>query len=177
MRGSTVTNTISIAVSSCLLGENVRYDGGNRKNGHVIDLQEQGFELIAVCPEVDIGLPTPREPIDLVFAPTQRPSARLRCDYRVDYSTRLRQAAYRFFGNHPNVCGFVFKSRSPSCGLHDTQAYDTARSPIGQGAGIFAEEVQLLKAGIPVIDDVLFNDIHHRQKFLKAVQSWSLSLP
>lgn len=98
MRGSTVTNTISIAVSSCLLGENVRYDGGNRKNGHVIDLQEQGFELIAVCPEVDIGLPTPREPIDLVFAPTQRPSARLRCDYRVDYSTRLRQAAYRFLG-------------------------------------------------------------------------------
>ncbi|MCB0386028.1 MAG: DUF523 domain-containing protein [Bdellovibrionales bacterium] len=166
-----------MAVSSCLLGEAVRYDGGHKKADNILSLRDQGFRLVSICPEMTIGLPSPRDPIDLVISESGVVTARKRADYSLEYTTPLQKAAQVFVRAHPYICGYIFKSKSPSCGLTDTQTHDVQGKEIGLGSGIFAQTVQLLAPGVPVIDETQFDDPFHRQSFIVSARSRSLSHP
>ena len=150
------------AVSSCLLGNPVRYDGRAKPEPSILAAAE--YRWIPLCPECACGMPVPRPPI-------HRRGARLAgADGRGDWSDTMRQliaseaARLRALG----VCGAVFKSRSPSCGVTDTPRFDDAGRPAGFGAGFFVEGLRLMWPELPVIDENGWRDPEKRAEFLSA---------
>lgn len=136
-----------IAVSACLIGENVRYDGTNKQHDFVVERLNRIFFLVAICPEVAVGLGLPRAPIQLVeqkgvikACGVERPE--------MDVTERLRQyGEHLAVGDLSDICGYVFKSRSPSCGLV------TPVLPSGFSPGIFAKEMLDHLSLLPVVED------------------------
>jgi len=124
---------IRVAVSSCLLGEKVRWDGGDKRDAAVVEKLGEVFELVAVCPEVEIGLGVPREPVDVVAGRLVGKSSGR------DHTDAMRALARaRVEELRGQISGWVFKSASPSCGLD---------------RGIFAREVALLLPTLPTADE------------------------
>ena len=107
---------IRIGISSCLLGEKVRYDGGHRWDHYITDTLGRYFDWLPVCPEVEYGLPVPREAMRLTGDPD---SPRLVTIFTgIDHTHGMiewSESKLRELGNS-NLCGFIFKSRSPSSG-------------------------------------------------------------
>ena len=134
---------MKIAVSACLLGENCKYNGGNNYSEKVSEYVK-GHEVIPVCPEVFGGLPTPREPSEIVDG-----IVRHKDGSSVDKEFRKgAEAAFKII-KEKEVELVILQSRSPSCGVNTI--YDGSFSgKIIKGHGIFAEI--LLRNGIKVID-------------------------
>jgi uncharacterized protein YbgA (DUF1722 family)/uncharacterized protein YbbK (DUF523 family) len=160
-----------IGISRCLLGENVRYDGGHQLDRFLRDTLGQFVAFVGVCPEVESGLPTPRDSLRLVGDP-ENPRLVTRKTGE-DHTERMREWAERTLDRlaDENLCGFVFKSRSPSSGLHNIKVYNEATGqPIshkGRGifAGMFVERFPLL----PVEDDGRLHDPLLREMFIERV--------
>src|SRR5438132_8879597 len=123
---------IRLGISSCLLGERVRYDGAHKRNDYVARTLARHFALVPVCPEVGIGMGVPRPPIELAGR-IEAPRAVGREDAALDVTAWLsafgRKQAHRL----DDLSGYVFKSRSPSCGLFDVPVYTKAGSRRGRG--------------------------------------------
>jgi len=134
---------MKIAVSACLLGENCKYNGGNNFSEKVSEYVK-GHEVIPVCPEIFGGLPTPREPSEIVDG-----IVRHKDGSSVDKEFRKgAEAAFKII-KEKEVELVILQSRSPSCGVNTI--YDGSFSgKIIKGHGIFAEI--LLKNGIKAID-------------------------
>jgi uncharacterized protein YbbK (DUF523 family) len=149
---------LRIGVSSCLLGEAVRYDGGHKREAQVVEVLAREAELVAVCPEVAIGLGTPRETLHLL-----RRVGEVRMETTA--TGRDHTDAMRAFARAQaealaaaGVAGYVFKSRSPSCGLDvaiDGPSAGEERAPDGgeRGPGLYARAVVERLAGLPVIEE------------------------
>jgi uncharacterized protein YbbK (DUF523 family) len=157
-----------VAVSACLLGEHVRHDGAHKRSAALLERIAPHVELIAVCPEVELGLGVPREPIQLEAPPGGVGPPRL-----VSLTTRrdlteamaayaeARVAALAALG----LSGYVLKSRSPSCGARDVGvAGASAPAP-----GAFAAVLQRLLPGLPVVEETALEDPAHGERFLAAV--------
>ena len=154
---------IRIAVSGCLLGEAVRYDGGHRRHSYVEESLAVVFELVSECPEVGIGLGTPRPPIRLErVAPDAAGAAgtRLVGSRGEDLTRRMedyaREAARRFAA--AGVAGIVLKARSPSCGMGDVKVHEDGVLAAEDGDGVFARQLQAALPGTPRISE---NDLEH----------------
>src|SRR4026209_2097414 len=106
-----------LGVSACLLGDEVRYDGGHKRNVTLIDVIGPQVELVPVCPEVEVGMGTPREPLELVR--DERGLRMITVTTRVDYTDRMNDWAERRVREleRSGIDGYVLKSGSPSCGL------------------------------------------------------------
>src|SRR2546422_9201339 len=115
----TMGNTIlpCVGISQCLLGDNVRYDGGHKLDSVLIETLGRHVEWVPVCPEVEVGLGTPREPMQLVgdrHAPrlvTINTGVDLTATVNILAQQRVRELEAL------NLSGFGFKSASPSCGI------------------------------------------------------------
>lgn len=155
---------VRLGVSACLLGERVRWDGGDRREALVVEGLARHVELAPVCPEVGVGMGVPREPVQLVRAPA---GARLRgVTSGRDWTDALdawARATLRDLEATGPLAGFVLKARSPSCGL-EVPVFDEAGAPADAGAGRFARAVVAL--GLPVIDEVGLADPARRDDFL-----------
>src|SRR5512143_1734368 len=105
---------IKLGISSCLLGENVRYDGGHKLDHYLRDTLGQFVEWVPVCPEVECGLPVPREAMRLVGDPDAPRLVTRKTG--IDHTERMTKWAGRKLAQleRQNLCGFVFKARSPS---------------------------------------------------------------
>jgi uncharacterized protein YbbK (DUF523 family) len=132
-----------VAVSSCLLGELVRYDGGHKRDESVLRLAER-VELIGVCPEDEVGMGTPREPIKLDW---RRRLVGTRSG--IDHTDAMRAFAARRVAELGELDGWIFKARSPSCGLFTVEV--DGAGPVGRGT--FAEVVASLLPGLPVTEE------------------------
>lgn len=160
---------IRIGISACLMGDAVRYNGGHARDHFLTDTVARFVEFVPVCPEVDIGLGTPRETIRLVRIGDEirlvEPKA------GTDHSDAMRAYAARkakeLLGQGLN--GFVFKKNSPSCGLHRVKIYDENGSPSPQGRGLFAEAITKLAPRLPVEEEGRLNDPRLRENFLECV--------
>ena len=110
-------NRIRIGVSACLLGQPVRFDGSHKHDRYLTGTLDEYFEFLPVCPEVEAGFPVPRETFRLVGDP-QRPRL-VTTRSRVDPTERMTAWAERRMREleKENLCGFIFKSDSPSSGL------------------------------------------------------------
>lgn len=153
-----------IGVSSCLLGNRVRYDGSDRLSHLVTSQLGQLFELTAFCPEMEIGLGVPREPIHLV-----RTSEGVRCQRgELDFTQRLTALADERQNWLNSLDGYVFKARSPSCGIASTKI-DGAAGEANYGWGIFAARVAELYPQLALIEDTSLEDRSQYDSFVQKV--------
>lgn len=159
-------NRLRIAVSACLLGESVRYDGGHKRFSFVAEQLATQCELIAICPEVGIGLGVPRSPIQL-WREGDSVQARGVVETDRDFTVALRAYAQLQLQLWSTIDGYIFKSRSPSCGLRDVPIM-----PEGQGAGIYAAEWLRCQPLLPMVDEQALWDEIGQQHFLDRVAAY-----
>lgn len=160
---------IKIGISSCLLGEKVRYDGGHKLDRYLRDTLGQFVTWVPVCPEVECGLTVPREAMRLVGSPE---SPRLVTIHTgVDYTDRMLIWAESMLKKLESldICGFIFKSRSPSSGMQGVKVYTPKGMPNHKGVGIFAKAFMERFPAIPVEDDGRLHDPLLRENFIERV--------
>ena len=157
-----------VLVSACLLGEPVRYDGGHKRHAWLVERLLPEITMVAVCPEVGIGLGVPRPPIQLVESETGV-RARGVEDPGLDVTDTLN--AYGRQQAHDWLCGAILKSRSPSCGLGTTPLFDADGHETGLGSGLFAASLQAALPGLPCIDEAGLDDPEQRERWLEAVRA------
>lgn len=169
------TGKIKVGVSSCLLGHNVRYDGGHKLDRYIRDTLGQYMEFIPVCPEVECGLGVPREAMRLVGDPhspklvTVRTGRDLTRQMMIWATKRLEEL--ETYG----LCGFIFKSGSPSSGMERVKVYSSAGMPSQKGVGLFARAFMERFPLIPVEDDGRLHDPKLRENFIERIfvlQRW-----
>jgi len=163
------SDRILLGVSACLLGEKVRYDGNHKLDRYVSDTLGRFFQWVAVCPEVECGLPVPREPMRLVDG-AQGPRLVTLCT-REDHSERMQKWMRRKMAELAGLelCGFVFKSKSPSSGMRDVKIYNEAGQSVKKGSGLFAGAFMQRFPLIPVEDEARLCDAGVRGNFIERV--------
>lgn len=129
---------IRLGISACLLGQKVRYDGGHTLDSFLKDTLGAFVEYVPVCPEVECGMSVPREPLRLKGSPDM-PSL-VTVLTKKDYTDQMVSWARRRVRelDDETLCGYIFKSRSPSCGMECVKVYNDSGNPAKNGAGIFA---------------------------------------
>ena len=160
---------LRIGISSCLLGEKVRYDGGHKQDRYITDTLGQHFEWVSVCPEVECGLPVPRESMHLAGNPV---SPRLiTTKSGIDHTEGMIKwvAAKLEELEDSDLCGFIFKSRSPSSGIGGVTVYTPEGMPSWKGAGLFGGAFVKRFPLIPVIDEGNLHDPALRENFIERV--------
>jgi len=157
---------IKLGISSCLLGAKVRYDGGHQWDRFITGTLGRYVEFVRVCPEVESGLPVPREAMRLVGEPLHPRLVTVRTG--VDQTERLATWAQRRVRELAalDLWGFIFKGKSPSCGLDRVKVYPGEGAPSPQGAGIFARSFMEHFPLLPVVDEGRLHDPARRENFL-----------
>lgn len=162
---------IKIGISSCLLGHTVRYDGGHKRHSYIESTLGQYFEFIPFCPEVDIGMSIPRPPIRLEVKNEQ-----LRCvgvkDPQQDVTDRLEQSANKQQAWQKDICGYILKKDSPSCGMERVKVYRN-NMPERTGTGIYAAQMMKNFPHLPVEEEGRLGDARLRENFIKRVYIFS----
>jgi uncharacterized protein YbgA (DUF1722 family)/uncharacterized protein YbbK (DUF523 family) len=162
---------ITVGVSSCLLGEPVRYDGGHKHDRYITDTLGRYFRFLPVCPEVGCGLPVPREAMRLEGDPanprlvTHRSRRDLTGQMQA-YCTKMLRELER-----ADLCGFIFKKGSPSSGLFRVKVYNTG-VPAKSGSGLFAAAVASHFPLLPLEEEGRLNDPVIRENFIERVFSY-----
>lgn len=159
---------IPIGISSCLLGEKVRYDGGHKNNSYIGKTLGQYFDLQPFCPELDIGLGIPRKPIRL----SRKGSDVIRCipvdNPEPDFTDALAESANKKKQWHSNLCGYILKKDSPSCGMERVKIWDDVM-PIREGVGIYAGKLMENFPYLPVEEEGRLGDAVLRENFIQRV--------
>jgi uncharacterized protein YbbK (DUF523 family) len=148
------TKKIKIGISACLLGENVRYDGGHTRDTFIINMLGPYVDFVPVCPEVECGLSVPRERMHLegdlkhprlIITQTQQ-----------DITDQLNQWAEMRIKilAAKDLRGFIFKSKSPSCGIQNVSIFDLNGESYGKGQGLFASIFMEYLPSIPVDEEI-----------------------
>jgi uncharacterized protein YbgA (DUF1722 family)/uncharacterized protein YbbK (DUF523 family) len=160
---------IRLGISSCLLGENVRYDGGHRHDHFLTDTLGQYVEYIPVCPEVGCGLPVPREAMRLEGDPDSPRLMTIRT--RQDMTERMEAWSKKRVNEleKDGLCGFIFKSDSPSSGMERIKVYNEKGVPAKKGVGMFARIFMKHFPSLPVEDDGRLNDPVLRENFIERI--------
>ena len=166
---------IRLGISSCLLGANVRYDGGHQLDRYLRDTLGRFVDYVPVCPEVEMGLPIPRPTLRLVGEPgAQRLVFSSTGEDVTEGMTRWARKRLLEL-EQEKLCGFIFKGRSPSSGMARVKLYDRNGSPnkngVGLFAGLFMEHFPLL----PVEEDGRLHDPRLKENFIEAIftfQRW-----
>jgi uncharacterized protein YbbK (DUF523 family) len=157
-----------VGVSRCLLGHAVRYDGDSRPHNIVIEQLSELFELVPVCPEVEAGLGVPRPPVQLTGS-IEQPRMTGRNDPDLDVSDQI----YRYCATRPleleQLCGFVFKSRSPSCGLYSTPVFINGNCITESSRGLLARAMTSRYTQLPVIEETELENRVRYQRFVDEV--------
>lgn len=159
-----------IAVSACLLGESVRYDGGHKKNTYILDHLKNVVKLITVCPEVEFGMGIPREPIRLV---DQSGDIKLLGQSSsIDHTRKMEKwSKSRLLKKDlKHIDGYIFKSKSPSCGLQKVKVY-TEKGVRLNGTGVFASQFKSIYPHVPYEDEGRLNSPQLREHFIVKVFS------
>ena len=158
---------IPIGISSCLLGQNVRYDGGHKRDSYITGTLGEYFDFHPFCPEMAIGLGAPRPTLHLV-----------KIDHTVhcvgiknpdcDVTERLRNYAEQQIHQHAGLCGYILKKGSPSCGMERVRVYTGAQHH-KDGVGIYAEEMLRNNPLLPVEEEGRLGDPGLRENFIQRV--------
>ncbi len=172
---------VRIAISSCLAGEPVRYDGRDKKAPVLLEALAGDVEWVPICPEVGVGMGVPREPVRLEWQATSSSSQPRLVGVRsgrdwtdeMDRFAADQAAALRRAG----VSGWVFKSRSPSCGVRGVDVFKACGEEpewivSGQIAGLFAANVRRLWPELPVVDEDEVKTESAARAFLTQVRAY-----
>ena len=164
-----MSEQIKIGISSCLLGNRVRYDGGHKLDRFLRDTLGQYVSFVPVCPEVECGLPVPRESMHLTGTPDAPRLVTTRSG--VNHTDRmLRWARQRVTQlEKENLCGFIFKKGSPSSGMVRVKIYNDAGMPYQTGSGLFAKAFMDHFGRIPVEEEGRLHDPSLRENFIERI--------
>ena len=162
-------NRIKLGVSACLLGKNVRYDGGHRLDCFIRHTLGKFVNFVPVCPEVECGMPVPRETIQLENNPEspRLVATRSRKDMTkqmLDWATgRVREL------ESEGLCGYIFKSGSPSCGIIEVKVHNGNGMPLKKGVGLFARAFMEHFPLLPTEDEKRLGDAWLRESFVESI--------
>ncbi|MGD9851780.1 MAG: YbgA family protein [Nitrospirales bacterium] len=158
-----------IGISQCLLGDEVRYDGGHKRDVFLTDVLAHFVEWIPVCPEVEAGLGTPREAMHLAGNPDSPRLLTIRT--QVDHTATLNMFSQRRVQelHTSDLDGYIFKKSSPSCGVHRVKVYTEKGQPSKQGTGIFAAAFQQAFPLLPIEEEGRLNDATIRENFVARI--------
>jgi uncharacterized protein YbgA (DUF1722 family)/uncharacterized protein YbbK (DUF523 family) len=160
---------VRLGISSCLLGENVRFDGGHKRDTLITDGLGAFFEWVPVCPEMELGLGTPRESLRLVgSADTPRLVAQKSL---IDHSRAMRGYAARRVAEIEGLGlrGYILKKDSPSCGMERVRVYGRGGVPERRGRGLFAQALIGQLPLLPVEEEGRLHDMALRENFIERV--------
>ena len=162
-----------IAISACLMGLDVRYNGGHKESRLCSRTLTDYFDFIPVCPEVAIGLGVPRQPIRLVGSADQ-PEAVGSLDHGLNVTQPLAAYGRDMAAQLGDICGYIFMQNSPSCGLERVKVYHVSGARADRdGRGIYARAFCLRHPDLPVEEDGRLNDPVLRENFLTRVFAYS----
>lgn len=164
---------IQIGISSCLLGENVRFNGGHKHSHFCSDVLGQYFQFIPVCPEVGIGMGIPRPPIRLI-ASSAGPQAVGVSDPSQNFTAPLTAYAQQKSRELQGICGYIFMQKSPSCGYDRVKLYRDNGYPADEATqGIYAAEFARLNPLLPMEEAGRLNDAMLRENFITRVFAYA----
>lgn len=160
---------IPVGVSSCLLGLKVRYDGGHQEDKYITRTLSKYIEFIPVCPEVEMGLPVPRENLRLVKKNNKirligGKTGKDYTDEMINWATKKLQELKLY-----NLCGFILKKDSPSCGMERVRVYESNGIPQRSGTGIFANKLMEEYHLLPVEEEARLNNPSILENFIERV--------
>ena len=160
---------IRIGISACLLGQEVRFDGGHKRSDFLVDIFGPFVEFVPVCPEVEIGLGVPRETLRLVRDGDEvrllgNKSGANQTDAMRRYSDR-RTAALA----NDDLSGYVLKKDSPSCGMERVRIYAASGIPARDGRGLYADALMRRFPNLPIEEEGRLNDARLRDNFIERV--------
>lgn len=160
---------IKIGISTCLLGEKVRYDGGHKLDKYLTGTLGEYFDYVPVCPEFELGLGVPRESLRLVGDPDnpRLVTTRTKQDITAKMASWARKRVREL--EREDLCGYIFRSRSPSSGMWRVKVYDERGMPAGSGSGIFAKAFAEHFPTLPVEEDGRMHDPALRENFIERV--------
>lgn len=160
-------NKIPVGISSCLIGESVRFDGGHKRDSYIMGTLSEFFEFRAFCPEVAIGLGIPRPTIHLV-----KIAGQIRCvgvkNPELEVTEPLRAYAQSVTPQHADLCGYIVKKDSPSCGMSRVKVF-TNGQPHKEGVGIYTEVLMANNPLLPVEEEGRLGDPGLRENFIQRV--------
>jgi len=159
---------ILIGISSCLLGQEVRYDSGHKHNAYITQTLGRFFEFMPFCPEVAIGLGIPRPPIQLVQFEDGVHVRGVR-NPQQDVTRELVAYGEQVAGRLHGVSGYLFKKGSPSCGMERVKIYNQTGQPTAAGAGMFAATIMRQLPELPVEEEGRLMDPVLRENFVERV--------
>jgi uncharacterized protein YbgA (DUF1722 family)/uncharacterized protein YbbK (DUF523 family) len=160
---------IRMGISSCLLGEKVRYDGSHKRDPFLTETLGRYVEYVPVCPEVELGLPTPRETLRLVGDSENQRLVFSRSGEEITEPmtnwAKMRVAQLE----KEELCGFIFKSKSPSSGMERVKLYDKNNVPHKTGIGLFAKAFMEHFPLLPVEEEGRLHDPGLRENFIESI--------
>ena len=161
---------IRVGISACLLGQEVRWDGGHKRDRFLTDVLAPYFEWVPVCPEVEIGMGTPRPPVRLVRGDGDEPRM-LDPKGGRDWTRAMQGWARRRLRAlaADDLCGYVLKSGSPSCGMERVKVYGPGGMPEKSGTGVFAAELLRRFGALPVEEEGRLHDAKLRENWIERV--------
>ncbi len=172
-------NRIKIGISACLLGENVRWNGGHTRDRYLTDTLGLYVDYVPVCPEVECGLGVPRETLRLVGDP-DNPNL-VTSKTNIDHTRRMTQWARKRVKalEKEDLCGFIFKKNSPSSGLYNVAVRTSKGMPQKKGQGIFARIFTEHFRRVPVEEEGRMHDPKLRETFIEQIftlKNWRKTL-
>ena len=142
---------IKVGISSCLIGEPVRFDGGHKRNSFIMNLLSRHFDFVPFCPEINIGLGTPRETIRLVDVDGETRAVGSKT-MGLDVTDALSDSADNQLSRQAELCGYILKKDSPSCGMERVRLYSN-NMPDRKGIGIYAAKLMKNLPHLPVEEE------------------------
>jgi len=163
---------LTIGTSACLLGEKVRYDGGHKHLRFCTEVLSHYADFKPMCPEVGIGLPTPRPTIRLEDHDGQIIAAST--DGK-DYTEALQEFGRKAANKLTDIDGYIFCAKSPSCGMTRLKVYNAKTNyATPSGVGLYAEQIMANNPLLPVEESGRLNDLNLRENFVSRMYAYNL---
>ena len=160
---------IPIAISSCLLGNKVRFDGGHKQSKYCLNTLSDWFDYQPICPEMGIGMPSPRPPIRLVEKGDEIRVVEVD-DNTVDVTDELRMFARDKLPDLDSISGYIVIRNSPSCGMERVKVYHENGNPAGKSSrGAYIDEIMKQRPELPVEEEGRLQDPKLRENFITRV--------
>jgi len=160
-----------IGISSCLVGQKVRYDGTAKRNSWLVDQFGKYVDYRPICPEMAIGMPTPRPPIRLVGTPEDIRVVGVD-DPSADVTMQLEDFALSTAGQLQSISAYVFMSKSPSCGMERVKLYGANGHAAKNGVGAYARVIMASLPNLPCEEEGRMNDPMLRENFVNRVYAY-----
>ena len=164
------SGAIRVGVSSCLMGREVRFDGGHKRSRFVTDELAPFVDFVLICPEVEAGLPIPRPALRLVRGASGEVRMR-ETKSGLDHTEVMTDFVRRRVESLKNqdLTGYVFKKDSPSCGAMRVKIYTDEGMPQRDGVGFFARELMQAFPDLPIEEEGRLNDPALRENFIERL--------